>query len=56
MRPKKGIIYIADSVGSRGPKNSEAKTMTSTLFTLPRQIMEESRFLTEVHASKKIVV
>ncbi|MBP1735508.1 MAG: hypothetical protein H6Q53_1795, partial [Deltaproteobacteria bacterium] len=29
---KKGIIYIAATRGSTGPKNSDEKTITSTLL------------------------
>ena len=35
---KKGIMYMAATVGSMGVKNSELKTITSTLFMIPRQM------------------
>jgi len=35
MMTKNGIVYIAATSGSTGPKNSDEKTMTSVLFILP---------------------
>jgi hypothetical protein len=38
ISPKNGIRYMAATVGSRGVKNWELNTRTSTLFIMPRQM------------------